>query len=159
MSVVFIGIGSNQGDRLASISQAVKLLNAGGRLQVTRLAPIIETDPVGGPPQPSYLNTVAEGETRHSPQDTLALLQAVERQLGRVPSPVKWAPRPIDLDLLFYDGQVIRQADLVVPHPRLHEREFVLEPLAQLAPDFVHPVLGDTVERLLQSLRRSTPSA
>jgi 2-amino-4-hydroxy-6-hydroxymethyldihydropteridine diphosphokinase len=159
MSRIFIGIGSNQGDRLALMSKAVKLLNAGGRLRVTRIAPIIETDPVGGPPQPPYLNTVAEGETPLSPQDTLALLQAVERELGRVASPVKWAPRPIDLDLLFYESHVIRQAGLIIPHPRLHERAFVLEPLAQLAPEFVPPRLGETVGRRLVALERSSHSA
>ena len=155
MSRVFIGIGSNQGARLALISQAVKFLGAVGGVQLTRLATIIETEPVGGPPQPPFLNTVVEVETARAPRELFAALQDIERRLGRVPSPVRWAPRPIDLDLLLYDDRIINEPGLTVPHPRMHQRGFVLDPLAQLAPDLVHPVLGETIQHLLQSLKRS----
>jgi 2-amino-4-hydroxy-6-hydroxymethyldihydropteridine diphosphokinase len=155
MSRIFIGIGSNQGDRLLCISEAVKRLNAGRDVRVTKLATILETDPVGGPPQPPYLNTVAEAETSRTPQEVLGILQVLERDLGRVPSPVQWAPRPIDLDLLLYDDRIIEGPGLTVPHPRLHERAFVLEPLAQLAPEVLHPVLKRTIESLAQAHRRS----
>jgi 2-amino-4-hydroxy-6-hydroxymethyldihydropteridine diphosphokinase len=148
MSRVFIGIGSNQGDRFMLISQAVKLLSAVGGMQVTRLATIIETEPVGGPPQPPFLNTVVEADTARTPQELLAALKDIERRLGRTSSSVRWAPRPIDLDLLLYDDRIINDADLVIPHPRLHERGFVLEPLAQLSPELIHPVLKEPIAAL-----------
>ena len=151
MSRVFIGIGSNQGDRAALISQAVKYLGVVSGVRVARLARLLETEPVGGPPQPPYLNTVAEVETTRTPQELLDELQGIERQLGRVSSPVRWAPRPIDLDLLLYGDLVLEEPGLTIPHPRMHERKFVLEPLAQLAPELVHPALSRTVKDLLES--------
>ncbi len=154
MSRVFIGIGSNQGDRLALISQAVKTLGAVQDARLVRLATIVETEAVGGPPQPPFLNTVVEVETAHAPQELLAALQDIERRLGRVPSSVRWAPRPIDLDLLLYDDQIINEPGLTVPHPRMHQRGFVLEPLAQLAPDLRHPLLNETIAGLAQGLHR-----
>ena len=151
MSRVFIGIGSNQGDRAGLISQAVQCLGAVSGVRVTRLAGLLETEPVGGPPQPPYLNTVAEMDTSRTPQELLGELQGIERQLGRASSPVRWAPRPMDLDLLLYDDLVLEEPGLTIPHPRMHERRFVLEPLAQLAPELVHPALSRTVKDLLES--------
>ena len=149
---VFIGVGSNEGDRLERISQAVKALNAVEGVHVAQMALIAETEPVGGPPQEPYLNTVVELDTRLTPHELLAALQGIERRLGRAPSAVRWAPRPIDLDLLLYQDQVIHDERLVIPHPRMHERRFVLEPLAQLAPEAVHPALGQTIAALLDRL-------
>ena len=155
MSCVFIGVGSNQGDRLALISQAVKSLGAVEGVQLTRLATIIETEPLlGGPPQPPFLNTVVEAQTTRGPHELLAALQGIERRLGRVPSSVRWAPRPIDLDLLLYDDRIIDELGLTIPHPRMHQRAFVLEPLTQLAPELSHPLLNETIAELAQRLRR-----
>ena len=154
MSRVFIGIGSNEGDRLTLISQAVKALSTIQDVRLVRLATIIETEPVGGPPQPPFLNTVVEVETTRPPQELLAALQDVERRLGRAPSSVRWAPRPIDLDLLLYDDRIINEPGLTVPHPRMHQRGFVLEPLAQLAPDLRHPLLNETIAGLAHALHR-----
>ena len=152
MSRVFIGIGSNEGDRLAHISRAVEAL---GRLHGTRtvqMATIIETAPVGGPPQHPYLNTVVELETGLDPVALLRSLQVIETGQGRRRPGERWGPRSIDLDLLLYDAKVIDHPDLTLPHPRLPERRFVLEPLAQLAPDLIHPVLQQPVAALLARL-------
>ncbi|MDP3703782.1 MAG: 2-amino-4-hydroxy-6-hydroxymethyldihydropteridine diphosphokinase [Candidatus Omnitrophota bacterium] len=145
---VFIGVGSNEGDRLAHISQAIKALGAVDGIQVVQMAPIIETEPVGAPPQGPYLNTVVELDTTLEPVPLLGVLKHIERALGRVPSSQRWGPRPIDLDLLLFGDQVIHTAELTVPHPRLHERMFVLEPLAQLAPDAIHPLLRQSIAAL-----------
>ena len=149
MAPVFIGIGSNEGDRLEQVSKAIQLLGAVHGVRVTQMATIIETEPVGGPPQGPYLNTVVELETALRPAELLKTLQGIERQLGRTPSSQRWAPRPIDLDILLYDDRVIHDPHLSIPHSRMHERRFVLEPLAQLAPDIVHPVLRQSIRELL----------
>ncbi len=157
MARVFIGIGSNEGDRLACISKAVQALGSVSGIRVVQMAMIAETEPVGGPPQGPYLNTVVELETRLAPRRLLGVLQLVERHLGRIPSPQRWAPRPIDLDLLLYGGRVIQEKDLIVPHPLMHERQFVLGPLVELAPEARHPVLRETAAALLKKLRGRTP--
>ena len=149
MARVFIGVGSNEGDRLALISGAVKALGRASGIRVVQMAMITETEPLGGPPQAPYLNTVVELDTTLAPDELLARLQEIERQLGRTPSAQRWAPRPIDLDVLLYDDRVVRSSSLEIPHPRLHERRFVLEPLAQLAPELLHPVLQQPIAELL----------
>ena len=156
MARVFIGVGSNQGDRLTSISRGVQALGAIAGVRVVQMALVAETAPVGGPPQGPYLNTVVEIDTTVPPRELLQLLKAIERQMGRQPSDVRWGPRPIDLDVLLYEDLVVRESDLEIPHPRLHERRFVLEPLTQLAPDVVHPVLKQSIKALLdKALNRS----
>ena len=152
MSRVFIGIGSNEGDRLSNISQAARAMSRLPQTRLVQMATIIETEPVGGPPQDLYLNTVVELDTTLRPHELLAALQAIERKLGRGPSTERWGPRPMDLDILLYEGQVIQEERLSIPHPRMHERRFVLEPLAQLAPDVVHPRLHQTIAELLNRL-------
>jgi len=158
MSQVFIGIGSNEGDRLEHISRALQALNAVRGIRVVQMATILETEPVGGPPQGPYLNTAAELQTTLTPRELLTALQGIERRLGRTPSPQRWIPRPIDLDILLYDNQIIQEPDLVIPHPRMHERRFVLEPLAQLAPDLAHPTLGRTMAALLVPFQLDEPN-
>ena len=152
MGRIFVGVGSNEGDRLATISRGVQALGAIAGVRIIQMALVAETTPVGGPPQGPYLNTVVEVDTTIPPRELLQSLKAIERQLGRKPSNVRWAPRPIDLDLLLYGDVIIREPDLEVPHPRMHERRFVLEPLAQLAPDVMHPVLKQSVASLLARL-------
>lgn len=152
MSRVFIGLGSNVGDRLRLISEAVRRLGTVEGIRVTQLAPIIESAPLGGPPQGPYLNTVAELDTALEPRNLLILLKQIERQLGRPAGGPRWGPRPIDLDVLLYGDRIIEEPDLQVPHPRLHERWFVLAPLSQLAPDAVHPVLRQSVADLFHRL-------
>ena len=156
MARVFVGIGSNEGDRLANISRAIQQLGQSPGVRLIQLATIQETEPVG-PPQGLFLNTVVELETVLSPRELLGLVKRLERELGRLPTAHRWGPRPIDLDLLLYDDQAISEQDLLIPHPQLHARRFVLEPLAQLAPELIHPVRKQTIAQLLHQC--SNPSS
>jgi 3-oxoacyl-[acyl-carrier protein] reductase len=147
-STCFIGLGSNLGDRQAALDQALAALQEHERISVVQVSTYYETDPVGGPPDaPLFLNAVVEIETDLEPRQLLAVLMDIERRLGRVRGK-KNEPRTIDLDLLLYDDLIADEPDLTIPHPRMHERGFVLEPIAEIAPDLVHPVLGDTMQDL-----------
>jgi 2-amino-4-hydroxy-6-hydroxymethyldihydropteridine diphosphokinase len=153
----FVALGSNLGDREAALAFAVAELRASEGVEVEALSPVYETDPVGGPPQERYLNAVVALRTALAPRALLERLLAIEARAGRERGPVRAAPRRLDLDLLLYDDLVLEEPGLVVPHPRLHERGFALEPLRDLAPDLVHPVLGETIDRLARRVR--DPSA
>lgn len=158
MALATIGLGSNVGDRQAHINQALVALAALPASHLEAVATIREYAAVGGPKQPPYLNTVCRVSTTLGPRDLLRQLQAVEAQLGRArPDAVRWGPRPMDLDLLLYDTVILNDPDCTVPHPRLHERAFVLEPLVELDPDAYHPVLRMTACALLEHLHSKTP--
>lgn len=144
----YVGVGTNLGDRWARLALAARALRAEDRLALRRASRVFDTAPLG-PPQPRYLNAVLELETELDGPALLAALQRVERECGRVRSGVRWAARTMDLDLLLLDDQVIRTPALVVPHPGLAERRFVLAPLAELAPTLVVPGTGATVQALL----------
>jgi 2-amino-4-hydroxy-6-hydroxymethyldihydropteridine diphosphokinase len=146
----FVGIGSNLGDREDNLRRAVELLSAEDGIAVTGVSEIRETEPVGPVEQGPFLNGAVRIETDLGPRELLARLLAVEQRLGRVREE-RWGPRTIDLDLLLYGDEVIDEDGLTVPHPRLRERRFVLEPLADLAPKLVVPGLGG-VEELLAEL-------
>ena len=148
---VFLGLGSNLGDREAAIEGALAGLAARG-FRLTRRSSLWLTEPVGGPPQGWFLNAVAEGETALRPEALLEACLATEREWGRVRD-VRNGPRTIDVDILLFGGERRDLPGLVIPHPRLHERRFVLAPLAEVAPGLVHPVLGLTVEELLARCR------
>ena len=130
----YLGLGANLGDRLGNLQRAVDLLVAQPGLTVVRSSRVYETDPVGGPPQPSFLNAVLEITTELSPHELLSVCEGIEHSMGRVRL-VHWGSRPIDIDILTYDERTIDEVDLQVPHPRMHERGFVLAPLAELAED------------------------
>ena len=147
-SGVVLGLGSNLGDREAAIAGALARL-AGRGYHAARTSSLYLTEPVGGPPQGWFLNAVADGETALSPEALLAACLAVELELGRVRE-VANGPRTIDVDVLFYDGLVHPGPAPVLPHPRLAERRFVLEPLVEILPDLVHPVLGTSARELLE---------
>ncbi|MBI2871291.1 MAG: 2-amino-4-hydroxy-6-hydroxymethyldihydropteridine diphosphokinase [Candidatus Omnitrophica bacterium] len=179
----YIGIGSNMGDRAAMIRKALAYLESEGSvdggqsrvdscerraangerrtlgrcIKIEQISSFYETEPVGGPPQGRFINGAVSVRTRYSPHCLLECCKRAERALGRAPG-VRYGPRPIDLDILFYDDEVLETADLVIPHPRLAERLFVLMPLAEIAPEYVHPVLGVPVKELLQRLtKRGSP--
>jgi 2-amino-4-hydroxy-6-hydroxymethyldihydropteridine diphosphokinase len=138
-AVAFLGLGSNLGDRLTNLQAAVDALGAEPGLRVTGSSRVWETTPVGGPPQPDYLNAVLRVETDLSARDLLDAAHRVEARLGRVRTE-RWGARTIDVDILLYDEERIDEPDLVVPHPRLAQRAFVLLPLLELDPD---PILPD----------------
>lgn len=153
---VYLGLGANLGARQASIEKALSLLGEQENTRVVRASRLRETEPVGGPPQGPYLNGVAEIRTTLSPQDLLDLCLSIEDQLGRQRT-VRNGPRPIDLDVLFYGDAHIQEDNLEVPHPRMLERAFVLEPLAELAPDRLHPLTGKSAGEHWEALRAEAP--
>ncbi len=135
MATVYLGLGSNLGDRQLYIRSAIHLLNK-NRVAVKNISSMIETDPEGGPPQGKFLNTVVKARTSLSPRDLLILAKSIETFLGRKPS-VSNGPRPIDIDILLYDQISLSSPQLVIPHPRMRERAFVLKPLQEIAPRLV----------------------
>jgi len=142
-----IALGSNLGDRELNIDSAVAEIAK--IIEVTHLSTNHETDPVGGPDQPKYLNAVLIGESLLTPEELLKALLAIESRLGRVRE-IHWGPRTIDLDLIIVDNEKIHSPDLVLPHPRAHERRFVLEPWAEIDPEAVLPGHGRVEEILLR---------
>lgn len=139
----YLGLGSNLGDREALLRMAVEALGEAG-VEVVGRSSVYETDPVGGPEQPAFLNQVIAVECDLEPRDLLSLCQRIERDLGRLRSPdeEQWGPRPIDLDILVAGEHEVREPLLEIPHPRIAERAFVLVPLAELAPDLEVPGRG-----------------
>jgi 2-amino-4-hydroxy-6-hydroxymethyldihydropteridine diphosphokinase len=146
----FVGLGANLGDRERAIREALRLLDADEDVTVAAVSTLGDTDPVGVVDQPRFLNGVAALDTELVPRALLDLLLSVERELGRVRGE-RWGPRTIDLDLLLYGNAVVDEPGLTLPHPRLHERRFVLEPLSELAPELEVPGRG-TVADLLAGL-------
>ncbi len=155
MSIVYIGIGSNLGDRRVNINRGIGLLNQLKDTKVEKVSSLFETDPQGGPPQGRFLNGVLQMATSILPLELLAKLKWIEKRLGRKKTEV-CGPRPLDLDLLFYDDVVIKGKELEIPHPRLHQRIFVLRPLAEIAPETVHPVLNKSIARLFEEFRANS---
>lgn len=152
-TVAYIALGSNLGDRRLAIEQAAALLAADDHVTVSSISPLFETAPVGGPPgQGLFFNAACEVRTTHSARGLLDRLLSIEAALGRERR-VRWGPRLIDLDLLLFGDEVHDEPGLRIPHPRLHERLFVLEPLAAIAPRAGHPVLGRSIAALLESAR------
>jgi 2-amino-4-hydroxy-6-hydroxymethyldihydropteridine diphosphokinase len=150
-TAAYVGIGSNLGDREATIARALELLDDPPAIRLARVATVRETAPVGVVDQPAFLNTVALVETTLGPRELLGRLLTVERSLGRVRTGERWGPRTVDLDLLLHGDAALDEPGLTLPHPRLHERRFVLEPLYELAPDLLVPGRG-RVSELLSAL-------
>ena len=151
MKQAFLSLGSNLGDREAHLLEALDRLEAAG-IHILRRSSIYETEPQDLPHQPWFLNIVVEVETELFPRLLLARAQAIELGMGRRRE-VSKGPRPIDIDILLFGSFIIGTRELQVPHPRMSERRFVLEPLAELAPDLLHPVTGKTVREMLANVQ------
>ena len=153
MTIVYLCLGSNTGDRLKLIEQAVSLLNLAQDIKLIRTSALYETEPWGVKDQNWFLNMIAEIKTPLSAQDLLIKCQNIERTLGRNrEKETRWGERPIDIDIIFYGKEIINTQLLTVPHKHMHERAFVLVPLLELVPDFVHPVSNKTISQLYDGL-------
>jgi 2-amino-4-hydroxy-6-hydroxymethyldihydropteridine diphosphokinase len=144
--IVYLALGTNLGNRLVNLSTAINSLTP--QMIVKKKSPVYESPPWGVTDQPAFLNQVVMAETYEGPERLLKHIKRLETALGRVPG-IKNGPRLIDIDILFFDDIMLETASLVIPHPRLHERAFVLVPLADIAPDLMHPVLYKSVREML----------
>lgn len=149
----YIGLGTNLGDRRANLDGAVEMLKQAHGIEVTAVSSYYETAPVGYIQQPDFLNAVVELDTVLSAPELLEKCGEVEKVLKRERL-IRWGPRTIDLDLLLYGDSIIDTEQLTVPHPRMHEREFVLKPLSEIAPSAVHPILHKTIAEIYHDLVR-----
>jgi 2-amino-4-hydroxy-6-hydroxymethyldihydropteridine diphosphokinase len=147
----YIGVGANLGDKACNCRHALKRIAQLPGCTIISRSPLFKTEPVGVTEQDWYINCVAGIRTNQTPVQLLKNLLTIEAQMGRIRKR-RWEARLIDLDLLLFGQVIIRSHDLVVPHPRLHLRQFVLEPLARVAPDLIHPVCGLTIRQLLHRL-------
>ena len=148
MPTAFLSLGSNLGDRLANLKRAIEKIEEPSQIMVTKVSPVYETEPVGRENQGWFLNLVLQVETSLEPFALLERLSSIEDQMGRKREK-RWGSRNIDLDILLYDTRMVDSERLTIPHPRMHERRFVLVPLAQIAPKLLHPRLEKNIEELL----------
>lgn len=147
----YVAMGSNMGDSKAHLDGAVEALRADSKMRVLKVADYIVTKPYGGVEQSDFLNSAVEIETLYTPEELLDKLHEIEQAHDRERL-VHWGPRTLDLDILFYEDLIMDTADLTIPHKDLHNRDFVLKPMVQLAPYMKHPVIGETMENLLKNL-------
>ncbi len=154
MSIAFVAFGSNIGDREKYIEKAFEALDNKG-ITILRKSQIYETEPYGYEEQEKFLNGVIKIETKMTPRELLNTLLEIESDIGRVRT-VRWGPRVVDLDIIFYDEQIICETDLKIPHQDMHNREFVLKPMCDIEPNFEHPILKKTISKLYEELLNHT---
>jgi dihydroneopterin aldolase/2-amino-4-hydroxy-6-hydroxymethyldihydropteridine diphosphokinase len=150
---VYIGLGSNMGDREQNLNSAIDLLKSQEECQVVKVSSYSNTKPVGEVEQEDFLNCALELRTLKSPEELLDLIGEIETKLKRVRT-IHWGPRTIDLDILFYDHAIINTERLTIPHPEIINREFVLEPMREIAPHYMHPVYSQTVYKLYENYKK-----
>lgn len=146
---VFLGLGSNIGNREENINSAIKKLSK--EIKIINISKFIETEPYGYTNQPKFINCAIEGETNLTPYELLDFCLNIEKEMGRIRE-IRWGPRNIDIDILFYGNLIINSNILTIPHPEIEKRLFVLEPLNEIAPDFIHPILKKTIRNLYNEL-------
>lgn len=146
----YIGLGSNIGDREKNLDSAIDMLRETPCVKILQVSSYINTAPVGYTEQPDFLNAVVEINTTLKPDELLKACMDIEARLKRKRL-IRWGPRTIDLDILLYGKQIINNENLIIPHPRMHEREFVLKPLSEIAPNAFHPILNKTVAEILKN--------
>lgn len=150
---VYLSIGSNLGDKEKNLNSAIELLNADEFCKVMKISSFIETEPVGGVEQDNFLNGALELKTLRTPSEVLELIGFIENELKRVRT-IHWGPRTIDLDILFYDNEILKTDNLTIPHQEMANRGFVLQPLNEIAPRVIHPILGKTVHEIYQEYQK-----
>ncbi|MBF0491839.1 MAG: 2-amino-4-hydroxy-6-hydroxymethyldihydropteridine diphosphokinase [Deltaproteobacteria bacterium] len=158
--IAYVAFGSNLGDKAKNCAEAIHRLHEHSLCELLRVSLLYETEPLSLPNQkenPWFMNGVLKLKTQLGAAELLNLLREIEQKMGRSPEEEreKWGPRVIDLDLLFFDKEILKSKTLILPHPELHHRRFVLEPLCEIAPDLIHPLKGQSVHLLLKNLKDS----
>ena len=152
IETVYIALGANLGNRERNLRNAYEYMSASEDIQTLKISRFYETAPLGGPPQPMFLNAALELQTSMTPHQLLEKLQQIELRMGRIRKE-KWGPRTIDIDILLFGDRIVEDDQLKIPHPLMHERIFVLEPLVEIAPGMVHPVLKKTILQIYQEFK------